>query len=102
MCTFDPSRENDIYQLLRRPVRVSGQATLQPYSERIESIHIDEISPLPSLSLGEGNFFATPSIHELADIQKVKPLRDVSTLAGGFPDDLNVDEFLEDIYSARK
>lgn len=102
MCVFEPERENEIYQLLRKPVRVKGEATLQPYTDRIECVHIDEISALPSLSLGEGNFFTRSSIAELAEIQNVKPLTDPSVLAGGIPNDQDVDEFLGEIYSTRK
>jgi len=102
MCVFEPELENEIYHLLRKPVRVKGEATLQPYTDRIDTIHVDEISPLPSLALGEGNFFARSSIRELAEMQKVKVLRDLSTLAGGIPEDEDLDEFLEEIYGARK
>lgn len=102
MCTFDAEMENTIYSLLRKPVRVSGEGVLQQYTDRIESVHIQKIEPLPSLSLGEGNFFSAPSITELAALQKVSPLRDVSVLSGGIPKDEDVDEFLNDIYTARK
>jgi len=102
MCAFDARHANLVYSLLRKPVRAKGEATLQPYTERIEFVHIHTIEPLPSLSLGEGNFFSSPSITELANAQKVKPLSDLSALAGGIPTDLDLEEFLEEIYSARK
>lgn len=102
MCAFDARHENLVYSLLRKPVRAKGEATLQPYTERIEFVHIHTIEPLLSLSLGEGNFFSSPSITELANAQKVRPLSDLSVLAGGIPRDLDVEEFLEEIYSARK
>lgn len=101
-CAFDQDRANDIYELLRKPVRAKGEATLKPYTDRIEWIHIDEITPLPSLHLGEGNFFANPSIEELAALQKVAPLKDISALSGGIPDDEDIDELVEGIYAARK
>jgi hypothetical protein len=102
MCLFDEVQANEIQQLLRKPVRAKGEATLKPYTDRIESIHIDEIRPLPSLHLGEGNFFADPSIGELAALQKVSPLKDLSVLLGGIPDDDDVDKLVEEIYAARK
>jgi len=101
-CTFDAKDENQIYHLLKGPVRIKGEAIVQPYTDRIETIHIQEISPLPSLSLGEGNFAANRSIAQLAEIQKVVPLKDPSILAGGIPEDENLDEFVEEIYRARK
>lgn len=102
MCAFDKEREGQILRLLTKPVRVKGEATLKPYSDRIDLIHIEEISLLPSLHLGEGNFFANPSIGELAAVQKVKPLVDISALAGGIPDDEDLDALIEGIYGARK
>jgi hypothetical protein len=102
MCIFDRECANDIYRLLRKPVRAKGEATLKPYTDRIDSIHIEEITPLPSLHLGEGNFFANPSIEELAALQKVKPLKDMAILSGGLPDDEDVDKMVEGIYAARK
>jgi hypothetical protein len=102
MCTFDESRANQVHALLRKPVRALGEAILQPHTSRIESLHIESIERLPSLSLGEGNFFASPSLSELASVQKVKPMKDISSLAGGFPKDEDIDDFLEEIYSARK
>jgi hypothetical protein len=102
MCTFDERQANKIQNLLRRPVRVKGIAVLQPYATRIESLHIEEIEPLPSLSLGEGNFFASSSIEELAAAQKVEPLKRASALVGAFPEDEDIDAFLSDIYSSRE
>ena len=101
-CVFDPNLANEIYQLMRKPVRASGVATLKPYTDRIEQIHIDAIAPLPSLHLGEGNFFANPSIEELATMQKVNALKDISVLAGGIPDDEDIDELIGEIYAARQ
>ena len=102
MCSFDDRHAAKIQSLLRRPVRAKGEATLKPYTDRIELLHIEEVEALPSLSLGKGNFFAGSSIAELAAAQNVKPLRSISVLAGGFPDDLDVDKFLGEIYSSRK
>lgn len=102
MCTFDQKLENEVYRLLRKPVRIKGEGIIQPYTDRIDSVHMDEISELPSLALGEGNFAANRTIAELAQIQKVMPLRDPSMLKGGIPDDEDVDEFLDEIYRARK
>jgi hypothetical protein len=101
-CTFDEERVDDIYKLLRKPVRARGVATLKPHTNRIEWIHIDEISPLPSLDLGGENFFANPSILELAGLQKVTMLKDFSSLSGGIPEDEDIDELVEGIYAARK
>jgi hypothetical protein len=101
MCTFDEKDSAKIQSLMRRPVRVRGEATLQPYSDRVDVLRIDSIEPLSSLALGEGDFFANYSLAELVGMQGVKPVEDVSILAGGFPEDVDVDAFLKDIQSGR-
>ena len=101
ICTFGPEHENDVHTLLRQPVRAVGSARIQPNSGRIDSLEIQKIEPLPSLSLGEGNFFMTSSIEQLAASQGVKPLRDVSQLSGLLADD-EVDDFIAAIYESRK
>jgi hypothetical protein len=102
MCTFDTRQANKIQSLLRRSVRVKGTAIFLAHATRIDSLHIEDIDPLPSLSLGEGNFFASQSLQELAEAQKIKPIKDVSGLAGTFPNDEDIDDFLKEIYSARE
>lgn len=47
-------------------------------------------------------FWSNRSIAELAQAQKVVPLKDPSVLAGGIPDDEDVDAFLNEIYTARR
>jgi hypothetical protein len=74
----------------------------KPNRDRAGNLHIQKTERLPSLSLGKGDFFAGASLAELAASQKVKPLKDVSKLAGGFPDDEDIDAFLREIYNARK
>jgi hypothetical protein len=101
LCVFERDKADLIYQLMRKPVRVKGIGTLKPYTERVEQIHIEEIDTLPSLNLGEGNFFANRSIQELAKMQKVTALKDISVLEGGIPEDEDVDRLVEEIYAAR-
>jgi hypothetical protein len=101
-CTFDERDASVVQSLLREPVRVTGEGTFQPYTQRLESLHIKTIERLPSLSLGDGNFYAESSLADLAASQKIKPLKNVSELSGGFPNDENIDTFLEEIYKARK
>jgi hypothetical protein len=101
-CTFDEREANHVQSLLRKPIRVVGEATISRYTERIESFHIQSLERLPSLSLGEGNFFAEYSLSELAASQKVKPVKDNSVLPRIFSEGEDIDRFLEDIYSARK
>lgn len=101
-CTFSKDIEEDVYALLRRPVRVRGQASVDPYTRRIAFIEIKGIEPLDPLVLGAAAFMASHSFEDLARLQGVKPLEDVSVLAGGFPEDEDIDGFLDDIYKHRE
>ena len=101
-CTFSEDQENAINALIRKPVRITGEATYPPNSERIDVIRIINIGPLPSLEVGEGNFFSNKNLDELADVQNVRPLKDPSKLVGGFPADEDLDAFLREIYESRK
>lgn len=100
ICTFSAEHEQNIQALLRQPVRVTGLGKSFPHSDRIDSLEIQTINPLPSLSLGEGNFAMSPTIEQLVAAQGAKPLRDASTLAGVLADD-EVDEFIAAIYESR-
>ncbi len=101
-CTFDSELADTVHQMLLKTVRAEGMARYAAYTERIESLHLDSLLPLPSLALGEGDFYKSFSLSELAEKQKVGPLRDPSALAGAIPAEQDVDAFIEAIYSERK
>ena len=101
ICTFGVEHEDQIGRLMRQAVRVAGIAKIPPHTSRVEVLDIKRIDPLPSLSLGEGNFFHSLSIQELANAQGIKASRDLSAL-GGLLDADEVDEFVEGIYDARE
>ena len=100
LCTFGAELENTVQELLRQPVQVLGIGRIQPNSDRIDSLEIQKLLPLPSLSLGEGNFFSSPTIEELASSQGVTPIRNAKGLEGFFGDD-EVERFIAEIYASR-
>jgi len=102
LCTFDPQQADEIYDLLRKYVRVKGIGTIHPYTDKIELMHIGEIVPLSPMALSDQSFFANPSISDLMAASNVQPLDDPSVLVGGIPPDEDVDEMLKAIYDARK
>ena len=102
ICAFDVDKEDQVYALLRNPVSVEGEATLDPHTGRVELIHIKKLSPLEPLSLGASFFFSGKTIDELATMQGVKPLENLSVLAGGLPEDPQFDELMEEIYRDRE
>jgi hypothetical protein len=102
LCTFDPQQANKIQSLLRQYVHVKGEATIRPYTDRIETLHIAEITPLSPMALADQSFFANPSLNELMDSGNVQPMDDPSILAGVIPVEDDIDEMLKTIYDARK
>jgi len=47
------------------------------------------------------SFFEVKTLQELAREQGVGPVKDISVFAGGFPEDEDLDELLEEIYRLR-
>jgi hypothetical protein len=78
------------------------KASLDPYMRRAPFIHINKIEPLDPPVMGAAAFLAPHSFEDLARLQGVKPLEDINVLAGGFPEDEDIDEFLDDIYKHRE
>jgi hypothetical protein len=102
VCTFDESEESAIQDNLRKSVRISGTATLDPYSGRTESMHVQTVVPIQSFSMGKQEFFLGRSFQELADMQGAQPIKNVAVLAGAFLESDSLDEMLEEIYLERK
>jgi hypothetical protein len=100
-CSFDPSKEEEIYQALRRPARVTGVARVNPHSGKVEEIRIEKIEILDELMLGTRNFTAGYSLEQLAEMQGVHPLKRPDDLAGGWPLDENIDDFIDATYGSR-
>ena len=101
VCTFGPEHESEVHALMRQPVRVSGTGRIQPGTDRVDSLAIIKLEPLPSLHLGEGNFLISPNLEQLAAAQGVTPLRDAKALSGILGDD-EVDDFISTIYESRE
>jgi hypothetical protein len=101
VCSFRPEQEQEVYDALRKPVRIVGTATINPNNEKVESITIQSIGVIEQLLIGAKEFHSGRSLQQLAEAQGVIPLDNPKVLLGGWPDGEDVDEFLEDIYSSR-
>lgn len=100
-CSFDPEFEDQVYMALRKPARVTGQVRLNPITGRPEELKIENIEILEELLLGAKDFFASQSLDQLAHVQGVSALANPKDLAGGWPEDENLDEFLSETYTRR-
>ena len=52
--------------------------------------------------LRDRSFFEAKTLQELAQVQGVGPVKDISVFARGFPEDEDIDEILEEIYRLRE
>lgn len=100
-CAFPPELADDVYAVLRQAARVEGNATVNTQTGKTENIDIISITPLDPLTVNAGNFFRGWTFDQLVHLQAVDTLRDPKVLAGGWPDDEDVDEAMTDIYQHR-
>jgi hypothetical protein len=100
-CTFDAAREEEIYKALRKPVQVTGMATINPNTGRIDELRIETVGTVDQLGIGAKDFFKPRSIKELAKLQGIRPVKSPKGFSGGWPTDQDVDTFLEEIYTSR-
>jgi hypothetical protein len=100
-CVFEPEKEDEVYQALRRPVRLGGKARINPNTGRVEELQIEHIEILERLMMGASGFFAGRTLEQLAQAQGVPPLTNPDVLLGGWPDEDNLDQFLEETYQMR-
>ena len=82
-------------------VLVTGLARINPHSGKIEEIKIEKLEVLDELMLGARDFTAGYDLKQLADMQAVHPLARPDDLAGGWPEDESLDEFIETTYGSR-
>src|SRR5207244_3905940 len=81
ICTFEASQSNEVQAALRHPVKIDGTATMTDASGRIDSIRIERITPLDSLDLDAGSFFAHPTFDALVRQQAIRPLKSTTQLS---------------------
>ncbi len=101
LCTFTGEQEQEVYDALRKPVKIEGTASVNPNNGKVESIAINKIGITEQLLVGAKEFYSGKSLEQLAEAQGVTPLTNPKILVGGWPEGEDVDEFLEDIYSSR-
>jgi hypothetical protein len=59
-------------------------------------------SPVARRLLASRDCFVGKPLSQLAREQGVGPIKDIGVFAGGFPDDEDIDEMLEEIYRLRE
>ena len=93
-CSFSSDLEEDIYASLRRVVRISGSATINPKTRKYEHIELSSVKVLnPGLGIGD-DFFEGLSLEQLTTSQGVDPAFDLRTVRDAWPQDEDIDDFL--------
>jgi len=105
-CKFDEVMAEQIIHLMRRFVQARGEATFEPITNKIITFHIRDMEPIESATgITEAlisPFWRSKSFEELAIEQDVHPIDDLSKLSGGWPEDEDIEQFLESIRSSRQ
>lgn len=110
LCRFDESLMNMVLGCLRSRsfIRVRGEGKIDPFSNRIYQLTIQDIEVIeepeeasaPQVSTQE--FWYPKKFDELATEQGVYPMDEWDKLTIDWPDDANFDEFLDGVRSARQ
>lgn len=97
-CTFTETHAELVRSLLRRRVRVTGEAEVDPHSQHVRRMAIADIEPIPELLGAEERdpFWEGYSAEELAQLQGVPPLARLEDAVVDFwPPELSADAVLE-------
>ncbi len=105
LCSYDESMAGTVIRNLRSFVRARGEASVDPTTKRIRRLKIGDIEaidepPQPGVTVLSSYWHPT-SFEELAEEQGVYPVESWESLTGGWPEDADFDQFIEDIQSVR-
>jgi hypothetical protein len=106
-CKFDEELTDRVLKYARQFVELKGDATFDPTTSKIISLHIKDLEPIESITNLQPQFntltafWTKKTFEDLAMEQSVYPIDDWNKLSGGFPDDEDFDSFLSAIRSVR-
>ncbi|MBX3383078.1 MAG: hypothetical protein KF864_06170 [Phycisphaeraceae bacterium] len=102
---FDAHRDEEITDARRLKVAATGTVAsgtvIQPHAIRLDRLEVLDPSPLETP--GDGvEFWEKPTVLQLAERQGVQPPASLDDLAGHWPDDDNIDDFLDTVRQSRQ
>lgn len=106
-CTFEELMFEQVSKSMRQFVQARGEAVYDATTRKITLLHIKDLESIDESSAGEAtiippsSFWKSKSFEELANEQGVYPLSDLSAITGGWPEEEDVDSFLQAIRSSR-
>ncbi len=100
LCLFDDEQKDEVLEDILQYVRITGEAKEDPQTGKIVSIKIHDIERLPNKEdeatklLPQGSpisygFCESPTRDDLAQTQNVQPMKDVRSLFGTWPGELD-------------
>lgn len=104
-CRFDEIITEQVIHFMRQFVQARGEAIYEPLTNKVTSFHIRDIEPIETLSgmveALNSPFWRIKKFEELAAEQNVHPIEDLSNVIGGWPEDEDIDQFLDYVRSTR-
>lgn len=109
MCLFEEDQKEDVLGNILQYVRIEGEAQEDPISGKITNIKIHDIERIEDMEADVNNiptgeplpfdFWKSWTIEELAEVQGVIPVTDVSVLLGTWPGEVDdgFEEFIQDL-----
>lgn len=105
-CKFDETMTEQVIHLMRQFVQARGEATYEPLTDKIATFYIRDLEPIEKVTgISEAiysPFWRSKSYDELAFEQGVQPIDDLSVITGGWPEDEDIEQFLESIKNTRE
>lgn len=105
LCQFDESLYEQIVQSVRKFVQARGEATYDMVTGKITMIDVKDLETIDESLLGgiknvpPSSFWKSTTFEELAAQQGVYPVDNLSNIMGGWPEDEDVDAFLNTLRS---
>ncbi|MFC1944848.1 hypothetical protein ACFLX5_05115 [Chloroflexota bacterium] len=107
LCQFDESMTEQVLLSVRNFVQARGEATYDVVTNKITMLYLKDLETIDqSLTSGIQNmplssFWKSLKFDELAAQQGVYPLNNLSNITGGWPEDEDVDSFLNSLRGSR-
>jgi hypothetical protein len=110
ICLFDEVQKDEVLENILNYVKVIGEAKEDPITGKINSIKIQDIQRLEDREEGADllprgtplptDFWQSPNLDQLVELQGARPLADITSLFGTWPGDPD-DGFEEAVHTLR-
>lgn len=105
-CRYDEDMAEQVMKNIRKFVQLKGEATYDSATGKISTLHIKDLESIEELTgagttqLPISSFWKGKDFDELAAVQGIYPIDDLSKLSKDWPEDTDFDSFLEAVRRA--